>query len=62
MSKMHFIQLARLLSSLKPVRTADNADLYSQWEAFVLQMASFCSQFNVRFDRQRFLAAAGLER
>jgi hypothetical protein len=60
MTKKHFIQLAQLLKSLKP-ETTNGAD-YALWVDFVSGMASFCSGFNGRFDRSRFLSACGLER
>lgn len=70
MSKKHFNDLASRLSALKPTLASNGAKLslrthkqgrLNQWQDMVKEVASFCAAQNPRFDRDRFLAACGME-
>ena len=71
MTRMHFQSVAwALRQSFPEPGTLSSADLGSDyysgrmnaWETSVLVMADVCAEYNGRFDRGRFLVAAGYTR
>lgn len=61
MTRRHFAALAWELRQCCPVQDETDASCYAarQWDLDVLGIADACASFNGRFDRGRFLVAAG---
>ena len=69
MTRKHFVKLAYVLATLKPVAKEVAVNHYEVdtaeqaiWEKMVLELANFCNEENPRFDYQRFFDACDLER
>jgi len=59
MSRKHFIALAAALKARRPVIEALASR--QQWRLDVEAIADVCNDSNTNFDRERFLAACGVE-
>lgn len=60
MSKKHFAELAARMRKIRN-RINDNKVALTVWAEMVKELASFCTNQNSNFDRDRFLSACGLE-
>jgi hypothetical protein len=59
MTKKHFIALANVLKTLRPVNV--ESDEYIMWRDCVRSIATVCGSTNPRFNRYTFYSACGLE-
>jgi len=59
MTKKHFIAIAEMLATLKPIAGDSdyNSGRYSQWVDYVNAMVNLMAAENPRFDRNRFEVA-----
>jgi hypothetical protein len=64
MTKKHFIALAAALMETRPGFVGyrkDCSDRMKVWFKDIDTVADVCARFNPNFDRERFLAACGVE-
>ena len=59
MTRRHFVALAAALSGLRENTLDSNEE--ETIDSCAEAVADVCAQFNVNFDRERFLAACGVE-
>ncbi len=59
MTRKHYIQIAAALLAARPGGPRSAVRMADQWRSDVLAIASVLAADNERFDRDRFLTAAG---